>query len=254
MRPPLFISHGAPDVLLRDTPAHRALTGLMPSAPDAVVIVSAHWESHRIEITSGERLETIHDFRGFDPVLNQAIYAASGAPALAHQLAEHLTQTGIETVLNPRRGRDHGAWIPMALLRPKADVPVIQISLPITSDDAVIALGEALSHFVTTLDVQIIGSGSLTHSLMDSLREAETAPSPAFAIEFRDAILPYLETGDLEAVKAWRGLPHAQRNHPTPEHIRPLLLAMAVAPGRPGTCLHTSWSRGALSMDIWQFG
>lgn len=253
---PLFISHGAPDVLLRDTPAHRAMQALGAQAtPDAYLVISAHWQAGDLQLISSAAPETIHDFRGFGAELEQVQYPAPGAPDLAHALAETLAENlsahGLNLRLNARRGLDHGCWIPLALMRPAADIPVLQLSLPRQSDQDSIVLGQALRPLIKQ-NIQIIGSGALTHSLADSLGEDEDAAPAAFATAFRDALVPALERNDLDAASAWRLAPFARRNHPTPEHFRPLLVAMA-AGGQPGHCLHTSWSRSALAMDIWAF-
>lgn len=249
---PLFISHGAPDVLIKDTPAHRAMRmlGERP-VPRAYLVISAHWQSGDLQITASNTPETIHDFRGFGAELERFQYPAPGSAKLAGDIVSHLQGQGLSARLNTRRGLDHGSWIPMALVRPQADIPVLQLSLPRVNDVDSVALGRALAPLVEQ-DISIIGSGALTHSLADSLPCPETAPAADFALQFRDAILPALETGDVDAALDWRSAPHARRNHPTPEHYRPLLMTMA-AGGRPGLCLHASWSRSALAMDIWEF-
>ncbi|MBO6796286.1 class III extradiol ring-cleavage dioxygenase [Maricaulis sp.] len=249
---PLFISHGAPDVLIKDTPAHRAMQmlGERPT-PRAYVVISAHWQSGDLQITASDTPDTIHDFRGFGEKLERFQYPVAGSAEIAGHIATLLNRQGLPVRLNQRRGLDHGSWVPMALVRPQADAPVLQLSLPRQNDSDSVVLGRALTALIDR-DIQIIGSGALTHSLADSLPLAETAPVANFAEEFREAVLPALETGDIDAALAWRSVPHAQRNHPTPEHYRPLLVAMA-AGGRPGQCLHTSWSRSALAMDIWEF-
>tara|TARA_R110002110_G_scaffold85521_3_gene222578 strand:- start:3534 stop:4319 length:786 start_codon:yes stop_codon:yes gene_type:complete len=251
--PPLFISHGAPDLLLNGSAANQALKQIgLPDLAAAVVVISAHWESETAEITASERPATIHDFRGFGPALERAIYPAAGAPELAGEIHALLQMAGIAARLNRSRGLDHGAWIPLALMRPEADIPVIQISLP-RSDAAAIALGRALAP-LSGRGVQLVGSGSLTHALADAFGPVETAPSAPFAAAFHDWARPLIARGDLAALSQWRDAPHAARNHPTPEHFRPLLTAIAAGQGQPGRLLHHSWSRGVLAMDVWRFG
>ncbi len=253
MPAPLFISHGAPDVLLLDTPAHQALRGLGSGKPPAAyVIVSAHWQSGGVTITAGNQLATIHDFRGFGATLDLFDYPVAGAPGLAVEIQNLLAQSGIEAGLDFKRGLDHGAWIPMALIRPEADIPVIQISLPRQTDNASFKLGRALAS-LSEKNIQLIGSGAITHSLADSLTMPENAVPATFAEIFLNALTPALEAGDLQAVRSWRSLPEAERNHPTPEHIRPLFFALGASYDQRGKRLHTSWSRSALAMDIWAF-
>lgn len=253
MPSPLFISHGAPDVFLLDTPAHRALQALGKGQPPmAYIIVSAHWQSGGIRITASNQPATIHDFRGFGDPLDIFDYPVAGAPGLAAEIQILLAQSGILADLDFKRGLDHGAWIPMALIRPEADIPVIQISLPRQSDDASFKLGRALAS-LSEKNIQLIGSGAITHSLADSLTMPEDAAPAAFAETFRDALDPALKAGDMPTIRSWRSLPEAERNHPTPEHLRPLFFAIGASQTRRGRRLHTSWSRSALAMDIWAF-
>lgn len=249
---PLFISHGAPDVLTTPSPAHAALRAMgLASGTRAVAVISAHWEAEPVRVQSGATPETIHDFRGFGPDLERALYAAPGSPSLAARTLALLREAGIEAEADRQRGRDHGAWIPLALMRPEADIPVFQISLP-RRDAGAIALGRALAPLARD-GVQIIGSGSLTHSLRASLRAPEAAPPHPDAQVFRDWILPKIAGGDVAALDGWQNAPMADFNHPTPEHFRPLLTAMAAGEGGQAELLHQSWSRGALAMDIWRF-
>ncbi len=247
----LFISHGGPDVLITPSAAHKALSALpLPDDVRAILVISAHWEAEPVRVQTMARPDTIHDFRGFGPELERAVYTAPGAPDIAEAVLETLKAAGIPAVAEPVRGRDHGAWIPMALIRPQADIPVFQVSLP-DSDDAAIALGRALVPLAAQ-GVQIIGSGSLTHSLRLAFSHDEYDPPHPAALAFREALLPEIETGEAEALLDWPAAPHAALNHPTPEHFRPLLVAMAAGGGK-AACLHTSWSRAALAMDIWRF-
>ncbi|WP_203291841.1 DODA-type extradiol aromatic ring-opening family dioxygenase [Maricaulis parjimensis] len=249
---PLFISHGAPDVLITPSESHKAMADLaLPADVRAILIVSAHWEADPVRVQTGAELPTIHDFRGFGPVLESTLYEAPGAPDVADTVLETLRSAGLNAIAEPVRGRDHGAWIPMALIRPEADIPVFQVSLPAT-DQAAIALGRALQP-LSEQGVQIIGSGSLTHSLRLAFSHDEYDPPHPAAQAFRSAILPAIESGDAEATVNWQALPFSDLNHPTPEHFRPLLTAMAAGGGK-AECLHTSWSRGSLAMDIWRFG
>lgn len=250
---PLFISHGAPDILITPSPAHYALKalGLSPGTR-AVAVVSAHWETAGpVRVQSAATPDTIHDFHGFGPVLERAVYAAPGSPSLAAVALDLLRTAGVDAEADRQRGRDHGAWIPLALMRPEADIPAFQVSLPDSDADA-IALGRALAPLASH-GVQIIGSGSLTHSLRASLGANEAAPPHPGALAFRNWVVPKIASGEVEALTDWPDAPLAGFNHPTPEHFRPLLVAMAAAGSSGAELVHTSWSRSALAMDIWRF-
>src|SRR4051812_38329149 len=132
MLPAIFLSHGAPTFPLEDVPARHFLSGLadqLPQRPKAILIVSAHWETQRPAVNVVETNDTIHDFYGFPPQLYEIRYPAPGSPALAERVAGLLAQGGLKTDADPARGLDHGAWVPLQLLFPQADIPVVQLSV-----------------------------------------------------------------------------------------------------------------------------
>ena len=260
MTPPrdiLFLSHGAPSLLTGRSQARRYLEGLGPvlSGARAVAAVSAHWESRPVKVTTAARSRTVHDFRGFGDALARFQWPAPGAPDLAHALADGLRQEGVEAAGDPGRGFDHGVWVPLALALPAAQTPVIQVSLPARDEDDAAArrLGAALGGLAARLDLQLVFSGALTHSLHDALAAPEAAPAADFARAFNDWAAERLRRGDMEGLARWRAAPQARRNHPTPEHLRPLLAAQAAAGGAPGVRRHASFTHAALAMDVWSF-
>jgi len=134
--PTLFISHGSPLLAVVDSAARRFLSGLgarLPR-PAAVVVSSAHHDAERVEVTSGVRPTTIHDFGGFPRELYEIRYTAPGAPELAARVRDLLVSADIDAVLEPTRGFDHGAWIPMLLMYPAADLPLVQVSIDSARD------------------------------------------------------------------------------------------------------------------------
>ena len=141
MLPSLFISHGSPMLALNKTSAHTFLRELGSQlSPKAVVVVSAHWESSELQVSSSAKPKTIHDFGGFPQALFDLQYAAPGDPELAERLAVLLGAKPVE------RGFDHGVWVPLSLMFPDANVPVVSLSLPVRWSSAQLAaLGEQLS-------------------------------------------------------------------------------------------------------------
>jgi 4,5-DOPA dioxygenase extradiol len=251
----LFISHGAPDLLIRDIPAKKFLQELAQSfeKPDAIIVFSAHFESDQIEITSARRLMTIHDFGGFPAELSRMHYTVEGAPALAFDVMQIFEDAGISASLNSKRGIDHGAWVPLKLIYPDADIPVIQISIQ--------PYEEALYHYkigrilaeLKQKNILIIGSGSVTHNLYTamSMKDAET---PFWAEIFCESLAKKLDNSDVKALLDWFDLPHAQDNHPSPEHFVPLLIALGAAGDNPtATRLHHSFDYSVLAMDCYVF-
>lgn len=252
-RPALFLSHGAPSLLTGRSPARDFLKALGASlpAPSAYVVVSAHWEAGPIRVTSAARPETLHDFRGFGETLQTFEWPAPGDPDLAQAILTRLQAAGIEAAAEPRRGLDHGVWVPLALIEPDARTPVLQLSLPgrHNADEDSWRLGRALAGLAKD-DIQLVFSGSLTHSLRDALSAPEDAPPAPFAMAFADWARQAMREGRWADLLDWRAAPEAQRNHPTAEHFRPLIAAAGAAAG-PGVQHHESYTHAALAMDVW---
>lgn len=167
--PSLFISRRAPTFALEPGLAGPRLTALgrVLPWPEAVLVVSPHWMTPTPRVSTAQQPETIHDFGGFDPALYQLGYPAPGHAALAQRTVQHLRQAGWAPQSDDTRGLDHGAWVPLMHLFPQADVPVFQVSLPLSLDaDSAWAFGQALAP-LSMEGVLIVGSGSLTHGLYE---------------------------------------------------------------------------------------
>ncbi|MDI5891143.1 DODA-type extradiol aromatic ring-opening family dioxygenase [Halomonas rhizosphaerae] len=244
MLPSLFISHGSPMLALTPGPAHDFLRRLgRELTPTAILVVSAHWASRQLRISTTARPETIHDFGGFPQALFECQYPAPGEPALAMRLARELNAVPTE------RGLDHGAWVPLSLMYPDAEIPVVSLSLPVEWSNAeLVALGEKLAA-LREEGILVIGSGSLTHNLAEM--QALEAPMPDWVGEFADWVHARLDADDRAALLDWQRAPQARRNHPTAEHFQPLLVAMGA--GGPGKRLHHSVEHGVLAMDLYAF-
>lgn len=254
--PVLFISHGAPTFALEPGELGPRLTrlGAQLSTLSAVLVVSAHWQTRGIQITSGGAPETVHDFRGFPTALYAIRYPAPGSPDLALEAAELLADAGYAVQLDARRGLDHGVWVPLRFLFPRADVPVFQVSMPYDLDAAgALRLGHALAP-LRERGVMIVGSGSLTHNLSE-FRPGSAAPA-SYVQAFSDWIQQRVLQRDLTALEHYRQqAPDAQRAHPSEEHFLPLLIALgATAPDDPVEVLEGGIIAGVLSMDSFRWG
>ena len=252
--PSLFVSHGAPTFALEPGMIGGKLQALgrRLSPLKAVVVISPHWMTETVRVSASDHPETIHDFSGFDPALYDIHYPAPGDPGLAERIVELLGDAGLPARTDPRRGLDHGAWVPLLHLLPEARVPVVQVSLPEDLDgENAWRLGRALSPLADG-GVLVIGSGSLTHNLYEVFRGAEDT---AYAEEFTGWIRAAVEAGDVERLKSALDIaPHASRAHPTAEHYWPLVVAAAAGQAGPATVLAGGMTYQVLSMDAFVFG
>jgi 4,5-DOPA dioxygenase extradiol len=253
--PSVFVSHGAPTLFLEGGPTHAFLQGLAHSLPKpaAVLCVSAHWEAASPSLTTAPSPRTIHDFYGFPEELYHVRYPAPGSPALARRAAELLDVGGIATRLDPARGLDHGAWVPMGLAYPQADVPVVQLSVQTDRGPAHhLALGRALAP-LREEGVLILGSGGATHNLPEMFSHAQDDRPEGYAAAFDEWLTAAVTGGREDALVAYRTEgPEGRRNHPTAEHYLPLLVpAGSAGAGGKGRVLHRAFTYGVLSMSAY---
>ncbi len=258
MLPSLFVSHGAPTLPLSDTPARaflERLAGELGETPRAILVVSAHWETARPTVNAVAVNETIHDFHGFPRALYEMRYPAPGSAELADRVRDLVAAGGIEVDSDARRGLDHGAWVPLSLIFPAADIPVVQLSIQSHLDPAYhLALGRQLAP-LRSEGVLILASGSFTHDLSSfrHYHHAIEAPQPEWVSRFADWMDGALARNDVEALVDYRArAPSAARNHPTEEHILPLFVAMGAGDGAVRH-LHESATHAILRMDAYAF-
>lgn len=253
--PSVFISHGAPTFALEPGRLGPRLADLGRSLPrpKAVVVVSPHWMTRDPRVTTAAAPATIHDFGGFDPALYDLVYPAPGDPRLAADVIALLRQAGWQASADTDRGLDHGAWVPLRHLYPRADIPVVQVSLPASLDPrSALAFGAVLAP-LRDQGVLVVGSGSLTHNLYElSTGGAEAGYAKAFAAWMRDVVT----RGDRSALADTLDLaPEARRAHPTTEHLLPLMIAAGAAgANEPVTVLDGGITYGVLAMDSYVFG
>lgn len=254
--PTLFVSHGAPTFALEPGLAGPQLAelGRTLPLPEAVMVVSPHWMTPRPRVGIAAEPQTIHDFGGFDQALYRIEYAAPGHPLLAQKTVDRLNTAGWSAQADERRGLDHGAWVPLLHLYPRANVPVFQVSLPSRLDAASAwAFGAALAPLADD-GVLIVGSGSLTHNLAEfrGQSEAEEVYPTEFAAWVREAV----EQGDGARLRrTLADAPHAARAHPSTEHFWPLLVAAGAAPpGRGWKALDGGIAHSVLAIGSFVFG
>ena len=254
MLPAIFVSHGSPTLPFDDCPARDFLRGLGSTLerPKAILVASAHWDTRTPALNAVERSETIHDFTGFPKPLYDLNYDAAGAPGLAERAASLLSEAGLNGGIDTQRGLDHGAWVPLMLMYPEADIPVLQLSVQSAAGAAHhIALGRALAP-LREEGVLILGSGGFVHNLRTI--DWNGGPEPDWSRSFAGWVHEKLLARDEAALSGYRALaPQAAMAHPTQEHFVPLLVAYG-AGGTKVTRLHTSATFGSLRMDAYAFG
>ncbi|MCS6810470.1 MAG: dioxygenase [Tepidimonas sp.] len=235
--PVLFVSHGSPMMALAPGEAGAALQRwgqqlLARGDLRAVVVMSPHWMAPVAAVSSHPIPPTWHDFGGFPPELYRLQYPAPGDPALARAVAQRLQAAGIPTGEDAQRPRDHGVWSPLRFLLPQARWPVVQVALPAAAGPAdVYAIGAALADLRRD-GVLMVGSGSLTHNLMEFFggRPAIDEPAEPYVQAFSAWVWEALQVGDLAALLDYRArAPQAARAHPTDEHLLPLFFALGAA-------------------------
>ncbi len=222
--PVLFISHGSPLSLLDagTAAAYRQWSTALPT-PRSIIIISAHWETPELRCgeTSTHR-ELIYDFHGFPDRLYEQQYPAPGAPDLINTIKNVLPEQ--TTLPVEQRGMDHGVWVPLSMLWPQADIPVLQLSLPRTYSNAdLMSLGRRLAD-LRRQQVLLIASGGITHNLRSAFLAEYNTP-PEWVTAFEQWTMDSLQHDRARLVTWEQDAPHAIENHPTPEHFRPLLVA-----------------------------
>ncbi|WP_157959001.1 DODA-type extradiol aromatic ring-opening family dioxygenase [Salinicola endophyticus] len=248
--PILYLSHGAPDLALSAHPARdflRQLGQRLPR-PRGAMVISAHFETQELTLSTAPTPATWHDFHGFPDELYAMRYPARGLPEVAAAIAETLRTEGHSVALDPARPLDHGIWSPLSLLWPDAEVALIPVSVPLAVDTRTqLALGAALARAAADHDLMLIGSGAATHNLGD--RHPRHDRPDAWAREFQAWVIDIAARGDLASLARWHEqAPNARHAHPTPEHFLPLLMCLGAAAGRPLSRLHDSFMYGNLSM------
>ena len=255
--PSLFVSHGPPTFALDPGQAGPLLAELgrrLPQ-PTAVLVLSPHWVTRQVRVTTSARPQTIHDFGGFPEELYRIQYPAPGNPELAMRVLELLNANDWNATADEQRGLDHGAWVPLLHLFPKADVPVIQVSMPHNLDAAgAVRLGRALKPLAEQ-GVLIVGSGSITHNLYE-VRWDNSDPGTTYTQEFVDWARRAVSTHDEAALADYlNSAPHARRAHPTPDHYLPLPFACGASDrNAPVQIIDGGMTFGVIAMDAYVFG
>lgn len=227
--PALYIGHGAP-MLLDDplwTSQLRDIAGKIEK-PKAIVMVSAHWESEPITLSNpAANTPLVYDFSGFDKKFYEMTYNSPDATEISELVASMMPDT--EPVYQSNRGLDHGAWVPLRVMYPDADIPVVQMSMPTSDPARLLQLGKRLQP-LREKGVLVIGSGFMTHGLRYLRDWKIDAQAPTWSSEFDAWAAQALADGDVDALSNYKelapGMPYA---HPTVEHFTPLFITLGAA-------------------------
>ena len=242
--PSLYIPHGGgPSFFMTGERKQRYqqtedfladLQHLLPAKPTAILIITAHWETHVPTFTGGKQPALIYDYYGFPPETYELTYPAPGSPGLAQRAAGLIQQAGLPAVVDAAYGWDHGVFIPLKVMYPKADVPVVAMSLHESLDPNLHShLGRALSP-LRDEGVLILGSGMSYHNLRDFAAQA-----PA-SFEFHDWLDGAVH-GDWQTrcdrLADWHLAPGGRHSHPREEHLLPLMVTSGAGSDAPGRCI-----------------
>jgi 4,5-DOPA dioxygenase extradiol len=253
----LYLSHGAPPLADdRQWTAELAAVSAGLAKPTAILIVSAHWEAAPLTLAATETVPLLYDFWGFPERYYQVQYAAPGAPELADQVRKLLHSPATPVYDDPRRGLDHGAYVPLKEMYPDADIPVLQVSMPTLDPKQLFDIGRKLAP-LRDQGVLIVGSGFTTHNLSAiNLSGAPDGTAPTWSIEFDDWAKRALAKQDVDSlIDFLHKAPAAGIAHPRTEHFAPLFVALGAAEDSLGTAetvVDGFWY--GLSKRSWQIG
>ena len=255
-QPSLFLPHGGGPCFFMDWtwgPAdtwhatQRFLEGLaasLPETPRTILVISGHWEQPAFTASAAEHPDLIFDYSGFPAHTYQLTWPAPGSPQLAARAADLLRQAGLPSAVSPTRGFDHGVFVPLKVAFPKAEIPVVPLSLVSSLDPALhLAAGRALAP-LRDEGVLILASGMSFHNLRAYLHPETRDRARAFDAWLTAAVqAPTLERAAM--LSRWHQAPFAAFAHPREEHLAPLFVAAGAASDAPGTRIFTDEPMGA---------
>ncbi|UCV29874.1 DODA-type extradiol aromatic ring-opening family dioxygenase [Ferribacterium limneticum] len=254
----LFVPHGAPTFALNPGAAGAALSTLAASLPlpRAIVIVSAHWDTAEPTVGFAERPETIHDFWGFPEALYALRYPATGCREASEEVVAALKTAGLPVATDSSRGLDHGAWVPLRLMFPDAEVPVIPVSIQSRGGpEQAYRLGQALAPLAAK-GFLVITSGNVTHNLRDYQMAARSGgQTPAYVREFSDWLAGRVAERNIPALLDYRRQsPGGLQAHPSEEHLLPFYVALgAGGENARADRFHAGIDDYVIAMDAYAF-
>lgn len=255
--PILFVPHGAPTMALEPGAAGAALSAFANrlSRPQAILVISAHWNTNVPTFSAACKPETIHDFYGFPQALYAIRYPVCGAVKWAMEGRALLEEAGFEVAIDPKRGLDHGAWVPLRIMYPDASVPVAALSLQTSlGPEHHYRLGRALAP-LREAGVLIVASGNLTHNLGHFGLRRDMGATLDYVEKFQAWWRERIEARDVESLLDYRRrAPGGLEAHPTEEHLLPFFVALGAAGEKfESEIVHSGIDHEMLVMDCYAF-
>ncbi len=252
MLPTLFISHGSPTLTIENNTTTQFLKELPTrfDTPKTILIISAHWSTNELRILTNEDPFIIYDFYNFPEKLYEQEYPANNDINKVKKVVTLLNNANINIYEEETRsGYDHGVWSPLKLMYPKADIPIVQLSLPLNfSAKELMNIGEALSSLRE--DTLIVASGAMTHNLRDMNWHDKNQKPVNYAVAFRDWVVEKLENKEINSlINFEKDAPYVRQNHPTLEHFLPIFVALGASKKHQGESLHNKYMYGNQAMD-----
>lgn len=227
----------------------RRIPRSLPVKPSAILIITAHWETRIPSFTGASHPRLIYDYQGFPPETYLLEYPADGLPSLAHRAADLVVQSGVPAVVDPDYGWDHGVFIPLKVMYPEADIPVVAMSLQVSLDPNLHShLGRAL-RALRDENVLIVGAGMSYHNLRNFV---EQAPSSYAFHDWLDQALAGTWLERSQALANWQFAPGGRGSHPREEHLLPLMVASGAGSDAPGRAIWRG-NIGATCIGAWAF-
>lgn len=252
MLPSLYISHGSPALMIMDNKTTDFLKELPKKfdKPEYILVVSAHWLTKELRILTNEEPFEIYDFYNFPQELYEKQYPANNDINKVNEVIKLLKKSEIDVFeTKTRSGYDHGVWSPLSLMYPNADIPVIQLSLPMGfTPEELVKVGTALQPLRE--NTLIVASGAMTHNISASSYQGYDKNVSSYAKEFRDWTVEKLENSELSSLVDYMNqAPKVLQNHPSQEHFLPLFISLGASKDRKGKSLHDVYMYGNQSMD-----
>lgn len=234
----------------------REIPHQLPQKPRAILVISGHWDEKRLAIQFNPNPPMIYDYYGFPEHTYQVQYPAPGAPELALQVQTLLADSGLHARLDSQRGYDHGTFVPLFAMYPKADVPVLQISMKSGYDpETHLRLGQALSP-LRDQGVLILGSGASFHNLPVLMKDPRSAREESLQFDqwLQDTLVHSAVLERQQRLVHWTQAPFARFAHPSEDHLIPLFVALGAAESEKGSLVHHELMMNEVAVSSFRFG